>query len=62
MIDQYKPLYAEDINNAYFDVTDELLTSDTRASEADIIRNAYMLKGAKLLFDALVEILKEADK
>lgn len=61
-IDTYKSLYFEDIARDYLNLEDTLMTTDTRASDSDIIRMAYMHQGARLLFDKIIErLIKEDD-
>lgn len=61
-INTYKPLYFEDILADYLNLEDELMTTDTRAADSDIIRMSYMHQGARLLYAKIVERLQEDDE
>lgn len=55
---------ADEIRRKFYEYVDMALTPDVRANEQDIVRMAYMARGAKDLADALIdEINKDnADK
>ena len=54
---------ADAIRQKFYEYVDMALTPDVRANEQDIVRMAYMARGAKDLTDALIdEIEGERDK
>lgn len=54
---------ADEIRQKFYEYVDMALTPDVRANEQDIVRMAYMARGAKDLADALInEIEEERDE
>ena len=50
---------ADDIRQKFYEYVDMALTPDVRANEQDIVRMAYLARGAKDLADALIDEIDE---